>query len=83
MPTCLQLSPWERQAGFRGIELNTNGLVIARNRNYLRALKEAGLTEIYLQFDGLAADVTRTLRGADLLSDKLRPWRTAAARESP
>ena len=61
-----------RKAGFRGIELNTNGLVIARSRSYLRALKEAGLSEIYLQFDGLTADVTRTLRGADLLTDKLQ-----------
>ena len=34
-----------RRAGFRGIELNTNGLVIARNRNHLRALKAVKSTK--------------------------------------
>jgi len=61
-----------REAGFRAIELNTNGIVIAHDRRYLRALKEAGLSEVYLQFDGLTAGVTRMLRGADLLATKLK-----------
>jgi 7,8-dihydro-6-hydroxymethylpterin dimethyltransferase len=35
-------------------------------------LKEAGASGIYLQFDGLTAEVCRSIRGADLLADKLR-----------
>jgi uncharacterized radical SAM superfamily Fe-S cluster-containing enzyme len=61
-----------RQLGFTAIEVNTNGLVIAHDLDYVRALKEAGLEGIYLQFDGVEPETTHTLRGADLLSDKLK-----------
>ncbi len=61
-----------RRAGFTAIEVNTNGLVIARDRNYLHALKEAGLSGVYLQFDGLTPEVSQKLRGADVLADKLQ-----------
>ncbi len=58
--------------GASAVELNTNGLVIGRDIHYLRALKKAGLTNVYLQFDGLESEVTRTLRGQDVLADKFR-----------
>lgn len=58
--------------GASAVELNTNGLVIGRDIEYLRALKNAGLTNIYLQLDGLDPSTTRTLRGRDVLSDKLQ-----------
>ncbi len=58
--------------GADAVELNTNGLVIGRDFRYLRALKEAGLTNVYLQFDGLDPQTTKTLRGRDVLLDKLR-----------
>jgi uncharacterized radical SAM superfamily Fe-S cluster-containing enzyme len=60
-----------RSFGFWGVEVNTNGVVIARDQEYLQGLVDAGLTGIYLQFDGLTADVYRAIRGADLLSVKL------------
>jgi len=57
----------------RGItpRLNTNGINMldARQR---RRLKEAGLKWVILQFDGFEPDVSRRLRGADLVRDKLR-----------
>ena len=58
--------------GFSAIEINTNGLAVSRNPDLPAALKEAGASGIYLQFDGLTPGVYRTIRGADLLSDKLR-----------
>jgi uncharacterized radical SAM superfamily Fe-S cluster-containing enzyme len=61
-----------RACGFWGVEVNTNGVVIAHDLAYLRELAESGLTGIYLQFDGLTADVYRQIRGADLLDIKLR-----------
>jgi len=61
-----------REAGFDGIEVNTNGVVISNNVEYLERLKSAGLTGIYLQFDGLNPDVYRRLRGANLLATKLK-----------
>jgi uncharacterized radical SAM superfamily Fe-S cluster-containing enzyme len=58
--------------GFSAIEINTNGLNLSRNPGLLAALKEAGASGIYLQFDGLTPEVYRSIRGADLLADKLR-----------
>jgi 7,8-dihydro-6-hydroxymethylpterin dimethyltransferase len=61
-----------RAAGFQAIEVNTNGIVISRSPDYLRRLAQAGLTGIYLQFDGLTPDVYQEIRGQDLLKDKLQ-----------
>lgn len=61
-----------REIGFNAVELNTNGLVIGREIDYLRELKKAGLTNVYLQFDGVSPATTRTLRGRDVLADKLQ-----------
>jgi 7,8-dihydro-6-hydroxymethylpterin dimethyltransferase len=61
-----------RQMGFQAIEVNTNGVVIANSLEYLRALLEAGITGIYLQFDGLTTEVYQHIRGRDLLSEKLQ-----------
>ena len=58
--------------GFSAIEINTNGLVISRHPKYLRELKQAGITGIYLQFDGLTPDVYQRIRGRDFLSTKLQ-----------
>lgn len=61
-----------RQAGFSAIEINTNGIEIGRNPAYVKTLANAGITGIYMQFDGLTDDVYRTIRGADLLGTKLQ-----------
>ena len=60
-----------REKGFWGIEVNTNGVVIARDEAYLQSLVDAGCTGIYLQFDGLTSDVYEKVRGLDLLQTKL------------
>ncbi len=61
-----------RQMGFWGIEVNTNGLVIASREGYLEDLVAAGLTGVYLSFDGLTGDVYETTCGRDILDIKLR-----------
>jgi uncharacterized radical SAM superfamily Fe-S cluster-containing enzyme len=58
--------------GFSAIEVNTNGLALSRDPGLAAALKEAGASGIYLQFDGLTPEVYRSIRGGDLLADKLR-----------
>jgi len=72
-----------RSTGFTAIEVNTNGLVIARERDYLRALKDAGLTGVYLQFDGLTPEVMQRLRSADLLETKLQAIENCRAEGVP
>ncbi len=59
-----------RELGFNHILVNTNGLRIAREPDYLRRLKEAGVSAIYLQFDGVSDEVYRYIRGQNLFDIK-------------
>ena len=52
--------------GYKNIELITNGIRIAQEPGYLSALKENGLTAVYLQFDGLRPETTLIIRGRDM-----------------
>lgn len=61
-----------RQMGFWGIEVNTNGLVISSVPGYLEDLVAAGLTGVYLSFDGVTGDVYEATCGRDILDVKLR-----------
>jgi uncharacterized radical SAM superfamily Fe-S cluster-containing enzyme len=59
-----------RRLGFEFIQVNTNGLRFAREPSYLKALKEAGLSSVFLQFDGTQDEIYERLRGKRLLSKK-------------
>lgn len=61
-----------REAGFQYIEVNTNGVVIGRSPDFIHRLAEAGISGIYLQFDGLTGEVYERIRGQDLLDTKLK-----------
>lgn len=61
-----------REMGFWGIEINTNGLVISSVPGYLEDLVGAGLTGVYLSFDGVTGDVYEATCGRDILDVKLR-----------
>ncbi len=85
-PTSLQLSGGEptirkdladivnaaRSLGFKSIEIDTNGIELAKNPELAKELADAGLTGIYLQFDSVTADPPMRLRGfcTDPLSTK-------------
>lgn len=59
-----------RRKGFDFVQLNTNGIRIGREPDYLAALAEAGLDCVFLQFDGVSDAVHRKLRGRDLMAAK-------------
>ena len=61
-----------KDVGFRHIEVNTNGLRLSQSVDYCKALKEAGMSTVYLQFDGLTSDVYKFIRGIDLLDTKMK-----------
>ncbi|MDI9579014.1 MAG: radical SAM protein [Thermoproteota archaeon] len=61
-----------KEVGFKHVEVNTNGVRIAQDLEYARKLKEAGVSTIYLQFDGLTSDVYKFIRGLDLLEMKMK-----------
>jgi uncharacterized radical SAM superfamily Fe-S cluster-containing enzyme len=46
-----------KKAGMSHIEVNTNGLRIAEDIDYFKKLFEAGLSTLYLQFDGLRDEI--------------------------
>jgi uncharacterized radical SAM superfamily Fe-S cluster-containing enzyme len=56
--------------GFSHIEVNTNGFLLAQNEHLIKDLKNAGMSCLYLQFDGVTSDVYTALRGTDLLDLK-------------
>ncbi|MPM15786.1 Coenzyme PQQ synthesis protein E [bioreactor metagenome] len=60
-----------REKGFTFFQLNTNGLRLAEEQGYAKTLDAAGLSCVFLQFDGVTETPNRILRGRDLLKIKL------------
>ncbi|WP_024955571.1 radical SAM (seleno)protein TrsS [Sulfurospirillum arcachonense] len=56
--------------GFPFIQVNTNGIRFANDEVYVKALKNAGLKSIFLQFDGTDDKIYKQLRGKALLELK-------------
>jgi len=59
-----------RSLGFSFFQVNTNGLRLSRDENYLKRLKEAGLSTVFLQFDGICDCIHEKLRGRQLAAQK-------------
>lgn len=59
-----------RRAGFGFVQLNTNGLRLAEDPQLAGKLAEAGLSSIFLQFDGVRDEAFRAMRGRDLFEVK-------------
>ncbi len=58
--------------GFEYIQLNTNGLRLAENESYSRELADAGISTVFLQFDGTNDQVFSALRGRPLFAEKCK-----------
>ena len=67
------------KAGFTFVQLNTNGLRLAGERDYAERLRSAGLASVFLQFDGVHDETYRVLRGRPLLGVKIRAIERCAA----
>ena len=59
-----------RDRGIDHVEVNTNGIRLATEAGYAQALADAGVTAVYLQFDGLAAETYEAIREVDLVDEK-------------
>jgi uncharacterized radical SAM superfamily Fe-S cluster-containing enzyme len=70
-----------RSYGFTFFQLNTNGLRLARDVAYLAELKAAGLSTVFLQFDGTQDTIYKHVRGRDLLEMKMTVIRACAEME--
>lgn len=60
------------ELGFTFIQVNTNGIRLAEDENYVIALKRAGLSSVFLQFDGINDNVYKQLRGRELFEKKVK-----------
>lgn len=61
-----------KQAGCAHVQLNTNGIRLSEDASYVKALAEAGLSFVFLQFDSLRDDIYKALRGRPLFEEKRR-----------
>lgn len=66
------LEDWIRKVKATGniAALHTNGLRLA-DREYARRIRDAGVDEVFLQFDGFDDEANRALRGRPLLKARL------------
>lgn len=74
-----RLVRFAKEAGCSAVQLNTNGLRLAREPDYAARLAEAGIDIVFLQFDGTDDEIYRTLRGAPLLREKTEAIRVCDA----
>ncbi|MBO4289642.1 MAG: radical SAM protein [Lachnospiraceae bacterium] len=73
-----ELVRFAKQAGCSYTQVNTNGIRLAEDPGYAKALAEAGLDIVFLQFDGTEDRVYEALRGRPLLRTKLAAVRSCA-----
>ena len=67
-----EIVAYAKQAGCKYVQLNSNGLRLAEEPEFVRKLAEAGLSFVFLQFDGVDDGVYRKLRNRPLLDLKKR-----------
>ena len=74
-----ELIHFAKEAGCSYVQLNTNGIRLAEDPDYAKALLMAGLDIVFLQFDGTEDRIYEFLRGKPLLETKLKAIKTCAA----
>jgi 7,8-dihydro-6-hydroxymethylpterin dimethyltransferase len=67
------------EMGFGFIQLNTNGIRLATRSGLVEALKAAGLSSVFLQFDGTTDEIYLKIRGKELLDIKRKAIERCAA----
>jgi uncharacterized radical SAM superfamily Fe-S cluster-containing enzyme len=70
-PNFIEIVAMAREMGFTHIQAATNGLML-NNHEFARRAKEAGLSTLYLQFDGVTDDVYLKTRGEPLFEKKMQ-----------
>lgn len=61
-----------KKEGFRHVEVNSNGILLAKDINFYKSLLDAGMSTVYLQFDGLTDDIYIKTRGVPLTNIKFK-----------
>jgi uncharacterized radical SAM superfamily Fe-S cluster-containing enzyme len=66
-----EIAALAREVGFTFIQVNSNGLRLARDPAFARRLRDAGAATVFLQFDGTRDEIHERMRGRPLLRQKL------------
>ncbi|MCR5336158.1 MAG: radical SAM protein [Synergistes sp.] len=61
-----------KKLGCKYVQLNSNGIRLADDESYVKKLADAGLSFVFLQFDGTDDDIYHTLRGRPMFAVKER-----------
>ncbi len=61
---------WAKELGFKHVQIASNGIRIGKSKEYLQELRDAGLSTIYMQFDGITPEPYIAARGSNLLPIK-------------
>jgi len=61
-----------KELGFKHVEVNTNGIMLAKSVDYCKELIEAGADTFYLQFDGTKPKAYEEARGRNLFPLKVK-----------
>lgn len=69
-PDLPELIKMAKEEGFTHTQIATNGITLAKDENYAKVLKDAGLNTVYLQFDGVTKEPYIQSRNADILDKK-------------
>jgi uncharacterized radical SAM superfamily Fe-S cluster-containing enzyme len=59
-----------KEAGAKYVQLNTNGIRLSEDKQYVKELNDAGLSFVFMQFDGTEDTIYENLRGRPLLKIK-------------
>lgn len=65
-----EIVAYAKQAGCRYVQLNSNGLRLGREPDFAAELAAAGLSFVFMQFDGIDDSINLKLRGRPLLREK-------------
>ncbi len=61
---------WAKQLGFSNVQIASNAIRIGKSKAYLQELRDAGLSTVYMQFDGVTPEPYIIARGSNILPVK-------------
>lgn len=67
-----EIVAYAKQVGCKYVQLNSNGLRLAEDEAFVKRLADAGLSFVFMQFDGVDDDVYEKLRRRPMLEVKKR-----------
>lgn len=65
-----EIVAYAKKAGCKYVQLNSNGLRLAQEESFVKKLAEAGLSFVFMQFDGVTEDVYEKMRHRPMLDIK-------------